>query len=194
MTEDQLNKYKNYLGMSVFANRILLFTCKKLRDYQRSTVGAVGTVIVFFSMWLFTVVCFATVNAAIYRMDGSAFNVQGEPDAFTWFRYAFYNFVYVGIPSVTPVSQLSQGIAMLETICALLLLGVFLSVLAVTRGQVYSAQLDDLIKDAEKQSYNTEIVIRREFGLPSIDAAITELERVKYGLMTFLLKMTENLD
>ena len=109
MTDMQLSIYKANLGQSVLVNRVLLFIGKRLRDFQESTVGVVGGIILFFGMWLFTIFCFYAINIAVFRIDPAQFHIDGEPSAFMWFRYAFYNFVYVGIREIEPVGSISQA-------------------------------------------------------------------------------------
>jgi len=61
-------------------------------------------------------------------------------------------------------------------------------------GEKYSEQLDNVISGAERESRYAESFIKDEFGFSSVDEAIAELGRLKYGLVSLLLLMTKNLD
>jgi len=170
MTERQLFIYKPNLSSTVLANRLLLFTATKLRDYQRSAVGIVGGIILFFFLWIYTIVAFAAINSALYKLDPSQFMVTAILTDFTFFHYSFYAAVYSQVPEMVAVSTWSMAIAMSEVAFAIITLAVFAAAMIITLGEQYFSQLDDLIQDARRESQKTERFINVGFGLSSVDA------------------------
>ena len=191
MTENQITIYKANLGMAVLGNRALLSVGKKLKEYQKSSLGIMGGIAAFFMLLVYTTIVFSGINFALFKIDNSYYQLNGFVSYFSWFRYSFYSFLYAGTSEIIPTAAISQVVSMLEVLCGLAILACFAGAMIATFGQAYLSQLDDLITTAETEGKRTEAFIKAQFGLPSIEAAIEELQRLKYDMIAVLLSLGE---
>ncbi len=116
MTPGQLATYRSSLQMSLIANRFCLFSATVLRDYKRSGFPSLSGAITTLLLFIFTVIMFAAVNMALFKMDIDSFSYRSEefPTWFTFFHYSFNTMVFATTRELTAVSTESYAANMGE--------------------------------------------------------------------------------
>jgi hypothetical protein len=193
MTPTQLNKWSEQLGNAVLLNRACLFTANKLQLFHSSGfIWVSGSLSVFFLI-LLTTLSFAALNYSIYNADAIAYEVTSPPSLFTFVFYSFNALVNNFIKEIVPASMVSHALWMIEAICAFGILGLFAAHFITLRTQRYSDQLAATARAIEAEGRIVESFVTEEWKLASIDEAIRELERLKFGLLALLIWLTRNL-
>lgn len=179
MNPFQLKSWTECLQSTVFFNQVLIFAARKLRVYQKSGFNIVAYMALIFFLILMTVLGFCAVNIAVFKIQPEAFGYSVLPTFFTFFYYSFNNLVFNSINEITPISSYSQTILMLEQVTVFFLLANVGSLFFSFRSQRYEDELNDIIKDIEKESSKLETRILEDFNLATIDDAVEELVKLK---------------
>jgi hypothetical protein len=140
-----------------------------------------------------TVLTFLLLNLGLYKVDHHVFTNTAPPTLFTFFYYSFTHLGFSSIPELAPASPLTQTVAMAQSLLALLLGTVFVSLLFSVRNQKRMEELDDTIGCLEAESTEMEGYIRAQYRFDSVEDAMAELERLKAFLAKFLLRVTESI-
>ena len=194
LDKGQLEKRTTNLQMSVLFNRTCLFTARRLRDYQSSGVSTISGILTILLLILLTIVSFAAINLALYKIDPELFDVSiSQAGFFIFFYYSFNNLLFNSIKEVTPIMPISQAASMAESFLAFFLVVIFVSIILSVRGQRYSEELNQAIDRIEKEGADMESFIRSEYSVGGIDDAIHELEKVKASFISFILRYPRTL-
>jgi len=194
LNEKQLEKWTMNLQLSVLFNRLCLFTAKKLRDYQKSRLNIISYVVTLLLLVIITITTFGTIFYGLYKINASFFNLKVEPTFFIFFYYSFNKLLFNAISEVMPIMTISQVTAMVESFFALFLIAIFVSLLISVRSKRYSDELNKVIKEIEKEGESMESFINNEYKIKSIREAISELERLKAGLVNFIYQITKSIE
>jgi signal transduction histidine kinase len=165
---------------------------RKIRDYRNSGFVYASPVSTFLLLLLLTVAAFTLLNLAFYKLAPHSFSAAATPTLFTFFYYSFTHLGFSTIADLAPASPFTQTVAMAQSLLALLLGTVFVTMLFSVRNQKRMEELDDTIRCLEAESAEMEGYIRMEYKFNSVEEAMAELERLKTFLAKFLLKVTDN--
>ena len=185
---------KRTSNLSVLFNRTCLFTARKLRDYQNSGLNTISGILTVLLLILLTIVSFAAINYALYKIDPGLFEVSvSQAGFFIFFYYSFNNLLFNSIKEVVPIMPISQAASMAESFLAFFLVVIFVSIILSVRSQRYSEELNQAIDKIEKEGMDMESFIRTEYSVGGIDDAILELEKVKATFISFIFKISKNI-
>lgn len=193
LDQKQIEKWTTNLQTSVLFNRICLFAAKKLRDYQSSGLNVVSYVLTILLLIALTIFSFSAINYGLYKIDNNIFGFSTVPTFFTFFYYSFNNLLFNSIKEIVPIMPISQTVSMIESFFALFLVVIFVSLLLSVRSQRHSEELNEVIKRIEGEGKSMEQFIVDEYKLDNIQAAISELERLKAGLVNFIYQLSKNI-
>lgn len=193
MNEAQQKKWIETLQNSVLYNRCFLFAAKKLKSYQQSGLNLVAYMVMILTLLSITIISFAAINYALYIANSSSFIVKNAPDFFTFFYYSFNNFVLNSISEIAPNDKISQSTLMLEQFFVAFLLVNIASLFFSFRSQRSAEELQEIIKDMEKESEKIESIIKTDYNIPTIEDAINELEKAKSGSISIILALSNSL-
>ena len=191
--EAQLNKWKANLQMVVLSNRVFLFTARKLKEYQASGLNIVSYVFTVFLLFLFTICSFALANWGLFRIDAGEFAFSTQPSFFLFVYYSFNCLFYRAIAEVSPARPMSQTCLMLELVCAMFLVVILVTLLFTVKNQRYSRELDEAISEIRTEGNAIEALIKDEYRVDGVDAAIRELERLQFSVMGIIYSMSKYL-
>ena len=194
LSEQQLQKRTEKLQIAVLFNRVCLFAAKKLKDYQNSGWQFVPSVLTVLGLIVFVAVAFTGVYYALFKLEPSLYGYTSTPTLFTFFYFSFNHIFFSGIPELTVVQPLAQAISMLQEFCTFVLGGIFVTLYISVRSEKYSAELEEVIQEIKEEGDSMEGFIRDEYQLTSITDALEELQRLKAGLVGFLLLISRNLE
>jgi hypothetical protein len=82
MTAKELELRTTGLQNVVLYNRVCLLISKKLRDYQRSGANVASYLLSLVTLLLFTVISFALINYALYRIDPTFYQFTYSKESF----------------------------------------------------------------------------------------------------------------
>lgn len=194
LDKGQLEKRTSNLQLSVLFNRTCLFTARKLRDYQNSGLNTISGILTVLLLILLTIVSFAAINYALYKIDPGLFEVSvSQAGFFIFFYYSFNNLLFNSIKEVVPIMPISQAASMAESFLAFFLVVIFVSIILSVRSQRYSEELNQAIDRIENEGMDMERFIRTEYSVGGIDDAILELEKVKATFISFIFKISKNI-
>jgi len=193
MTAQQIELRTNSLQNVVLFNRACLIISKKLRNYQRSGVNVISYVFGLVFLLIVTIFAFGLINYAIFKIDPSLYQfTYSHPSLFAFIYYSAGSMFYTA-NGLVPVATVSQAIQLVQFLCGVLLIVIFVTVLVALRNEKYSQELENVISSVEREGYAAERVLRSEFNFDSIDAAIAALQQAKAGFVAFIIYLTNNL-
>jgi hypothetical protein len=193
MTTKELELRTTGLQNVVLYNRVCLLISKKLRDYQRSGANVASYVLSLVVLLLFTVMSFALINYALYKISPAFYQFTYSKESFFAFVYYSAGSMFYAANGLVPVEPLSQFVQIVQFLCAVLLLVILATVIYSLRNERYSTQLEEVIFSMEKEGRAAEALLLSEFNLDSIDGAIDALQKAKAGLIGFIVYLTKNL-
>jgi hypothetical protein len=193
-SEKQLEKYATNLQTSVLFNRFCLFTARKLQDYQKSRLNIVSDIILLLILFVFTVISFALMNYGIHKIDAATFNTLMKPDFFSFLYYSFYHLSFSSIPQIVPATSISQGLSMVESLFSLLLVSILGSLFLSVKNQKYIDELSVAIGDIEAEGESMETFIKHEYKMNSVEDALTELEKLKSGMLKLIYFLSQKME
>ena len=193
LTADQITVRTNELQNLVLYNRTCLFVSRKLRDYQKSRINIISYVMSLVGLLILTVFAFALINFGAFKIDPTQYQ-------FTFGQHTFFAFLYYSAGSMfyatnglVPVAAFSQGIQLVQFLCAVVLLLILFTVIVTTMNEKYTVDLGEVIQSVEEQGSAMEGTIRNEFQFDSVATAIVALENAKAGLLGIILLMTRSI-
>jgi hypothetical protein len=139
------------------------------------------------------VASFTCINYGLYKIDPEYFRYTALPNLFTFIYYSFYN-LFNSLQEIPPNKAISQAFSMTESFLSLFLVAIFVSLLLSVRSQRDSEEINEAIHEFEKQGNAMENLIREEYKLDNIEAAIAELNRLKAGLVNFIYQLSKSID
>lgn len=189
----QMEVWVANLQTSVLYNRVCLFVAKKLRDYQTSRLNIVYYVFGILGLIISTVLSFSFINYGIYKINAHQFYFENIPTYFTFFYYSFNNLLFSSIKEISSVLPISQAISMIESFLSLALIGIFVTLLFSVKGEKHIEELNIAIADIENQGVEMEGFIKDEYKILDIDEAMSELKKLKAGMIKFIYIISDNL-
>lgn len=193
MEEPQLEKWHTSLQQSVLFNRVCLFVAKKLRDYQRTEWRIIPSIFGILALISFTVISFAGVYYAFFKLDHGLFRYTEEPSWFTFIYFSFNTLVLNSTAEIVPAVPLSQATYMLQMLLSFLLVIILVTLFISHRAQKSTLELDEVISDVESQGRAMEAFIQNEFNIPSIQAAIDRLSDAKAGMVQIIYWLSKEI-
>jgi hypothetical protein len=193
LTETQLAHRNHNMGVAIVVNRASLFVASKLKAYQASKVSVIGDIFAIIGIVIIVTFAMAWINKALYKVDDTQFNFATSPSTFTFVYYSFNAFVFNSIPDLVPVKAIAQSLSMIEKLLALILGLILVSTLLSHKNQRQFDELSFAIQDIEAEGQDMEAFIQSEFHVKNIDDAISELERLKSGLLQIILWLSKGL-
>lgn len=145
------------------------------------------------ALLIVTTLAFAAINLALFKIDAANFSVIGNLSFFKFVYYSFNSFIFTTIREIDPVSTAAEATQMAERFLAIFLISIFAASMISVRSQRNTEQLNAVIAGLEEDSRLTEGFIREEYCIDSVEAAVSELERVKAGTTLLLGYLTRNL-
>jgi len=193
LSKQQLQQWKDKLEFAVLFNRAALFSARRLKDYQNSGIHILSGVLTSLSLVLITTFSFSVINYSLYKIDSTSFEALSPPSFFTFLYYSFNTFLFNSVKDLAPASIISQSAAMLESLFALFLIALFISLVLPFKSQRYTAELTDTIDTIETEGRSVESFIKSEYHIDTVDAALIELQKLEAGMIRVLLFLSEDL-
>jgi len=165
-SKPQMEKWTTNLQTAVLYNRGCLFVAKKLQDYQNSKLNFLGYVFGLILLTLVTVVAFAGVNLALFRMDHALFTYSNPPDTFAFFYYSFLNLLRGSSTEIAPAQPLSQAAFMLETFFEFMLGGLLVTLFFSVRNERHAGDLNKVVLGLEREGKSMEQFVSEEYIVP----------------------------
>ena len=193
MTENQLQKRNTNMEVAIVVNRASLFVASKLKAYQASKVSVIADVFAIIGIVVVVTFAMAWINMATYKIDRTQFNFAVPPSDFTFIYYSFNTFVFNSINDLVPAKTIAQVLSMIEKLLALILGLILVSTLLSHKNQRQFDELSYAINDIEAEGRAMEAFIQSEFHVENIDDTISELGRLKTGLLKIILWLSKGL-
>ena len=192
--EQQLKKWSsNLVGLLLF-NRLSLYMSKKLRDYQNSKISYIYSILTTLYLISLTVISFTFINYGLFKISNEYFKITEKPTLFIYLYYSFNNLFFNSIPEIVPINFFSRTALMIEYGFALMLIGIFLSILISVQNQKHSDELEKVIEDIEKQGKLLECFIQDEYHFRNYDDAISGLARFDEGSASIIIKLSKHIE
>lgn len=193
LSPDQMVLRTKAIQNVVLYNRLCLFIAKRLRDYQRSRLNVVTYILGLVGLLTLTVLAFALINYAAFKIDPLLFQ-------FSYARPAFFSFIYYSVGSMAyasnglmPTAAASQAIQIAQVLFAVLLLVILAAVILSMRTERYTTDLNEVVDRLNSEGRAMEGALRTEFNLDSIAKAIDALQNTKADLVGLILFITKGL-
>ncbi len=96
---------------------MLLFLGRRLKDFQDSKLNAVAYVLNLILLLAFTVISYAGLNYALYKLDAQQYALTALPRPFLFLYYSFH-VLFNGIAEIAPIGLFSEILSMSEQLFA----------------------------------------------------------------------------
>jgi hypothetical protein len=191
-TDKQLEKRKTNLEMAVISNRALLFAASKFKTYSSSNLSLVAGV--FKCLWLVVicVIAFALINYAIFKIAPDQFKTATQPSTFLLIYYSFKTFIMNSVSDFVPVGRVAEVVSMAENFFGFFTLSIFAGTLFTQKNARQTKEIEEAVKSVERNAQTMESFVRTEFRITTMDDAITELERLKAGMLSVILWLSRS--
>jgi hypothetical protein len=190
LSETQLATRTTNLQTLVLYNRGCLFVSRRLRDFQKSRLNQISYLTGLIILLLFTVLTFAFINDAAFRIDPRGFQFTNATGTLFGFFYYSTGCLFYASNGMLPLTASTQTIQLVEFFFAIFLLVIIGSVLISTRNQRHTEDLDAVIGVAEATGRTIENLIQSEFQVRDIAGAIESLQTAKAGLVKVIIWLT----
>ncbi len=192
MTTNQQQALIGTLQISVLHNRVCLFVARRFRDYQKSRVHFAIYVLGLVGILAFTILSFSAINLAIYKISPSDFHSSSN---LSWFDFFYYSFglIFQLDTGISVLSISTRLVQMSEIVFAFLLLVILLSAFVAVQNDKYDQEMDNVVSDLEKEGAEVEAIVTSDYGVSSLDEAITLLTKAKAGLLGIILSITKDI-
>jgi len=193
MQPDQLAKWNNSLEKSVLYNRVLLFFAKKLRDYQRSPMQILPSIFGITRLLVFTILSFSLINIALYKINSNLYIVKSPPYIFTFIYFSFNSQIFNSIDELKPVMVLSQCVTMAQEFLSFFFGVILITLVLSQKAQRASSDLDEAIRNAEKEASSIELWIKSEYKIASVQYALEHLRNAETSLAKFIFWLSKGI-
>jgi len=190
----QLDLWNRNLQNSVIFNRLCLFAANRLRDYQRSEWRLLPAIIGLLSLVFMSVFCFTAINFSLYKVNPEQFSLNGTPDLFSFFFYSFNVAIFNSTIRIEAVEPWAQWTFILQSSLSFVLALILATLFISNRAQRFSSELDDVIRDLEAEADEMDSLIRNEYYIAGVVAAIEHLNFAKSELIRVILWLSDRID
>jgi len=191
LDERQIQVWSHKLSFVVLYNSIGLFIANKLEDFQNSNVAVIQYILQILFIFIVSVLAFAAIHFALYKIDSSQYLSNNLLLFWSFFYFSFCNMVLYSIPGLVSVGQFSQLINMIQFLCSLILIGVFITVVMQIKHASSKVELRKIVERLKSNADDVQDFIRREYLLQSFDEAIAELRRLETGMIRIIMSILE---
>jgi hypothetical protein len=194
MTEAQRNTWISNLQLSVLYGRGCYFIADKLRTLRQGRITAAIAGVKVAGLFVITVVTFSLLSLGLYKVDHDQYVFNGTLRGFDFLWYAFQASFMNGVAEIAPKGAVARTLFMLnELTIGLILFVIVVFFLTGVQAARNADQMDVLIAKIHDHAKESERFVADQFGL-TIAAAVNELVRLQAGLISWILKMSPDLD
>lgn len=192
MNSTQLQKWSTNLQVAIILNRGCYFLSSKLQEYQKSNLNIVFYLLNLFVLLIITVFFFAAMNFGLFRIHPDAFTLSRVPNFFSFIYYSFNTIFFSTIPEIIATNGEAHLFRMIEVIFSFLLISIFTVLIFNIKSKKHTDELGKIITELNYQGAQMDLRINSEYKL-TVDDAISELEKLKSGLIKFIYFLSKNL-
>jgi len=194
MDDKQIQKWTTGVQWLALFNRVCLFIAKKIRLYQEINFNIISSIIGIMKYILFTIITFAIINYGLYKIDNNLFSYPSEPTFFNFIYYSFNNFLFNSIQEVVAKAPITQVTAMIESLFALFLVAIFISLLLSIKNQRETEEINKLIEYLKIEGNKAEGYLKDHYRISDIEEAMQSLQKVNSFIANILYKITDTLN
>ncbi len=193
LNENEKVVRNNDLQIVVLINRICLFASHELQKYQRSRLNIVSYCFAVILLAIFTVFSFALVNYGVYKLEANMYTSTEKPSLFLFIYYSFNNLLSHPITELSPISNLTRSLSMIETLFGFILVVILVTVIFSFKREKFTDELNVSIRRFERIGEDLERIIQKKFKLNNIEEALIELEKVKVAFIKLIFLLSEKI-
>jgi hypothetical protein len=140
-----------------------------------------------------TVVTFATINFAIFKINPTYFDILSDSGFFKFFYYSFNTFLFNSVKEVVPIHAVSQSVSMFESALALVLIAILINLFISVKAQRTADEIGKIITLFEDEGAKMETFIKDEYRIATVEDAVAELETLQTGMIKLIGFLTRRL-
>jgi hypothetical protein len=193
LSESQADLRRTSLQTLVIADRALLFFARRLKEFQESKLNAVAYAFNLILLLVFTVVSFAGLNYALYKLDVQQYAVTGPLTPFLFFYYSFHVFLFNGIAEIAPNGTYSEVLSMSEQFFAIVLLFILIVLFFSVKSEKYKEELARTIRETEAGVCTLDGLIRSSYRV-TVAEAVKEIRNLKSNLVVLIDWLSRDLE
>ena len=194
LNEKQLEKWMTGVQWMALFNRACLFISKKIKIYQESRFNIISFVFGILFLIINTTLSFALLNFGLYKIDPGYFEFFNKPSFFTFFYYSFNNFLFNAIQELTPKAPIAKIVSMTESMFALFLIAIFISLVLSFRSEREANELNKVITFLSEEGDKAEKFLKEKYRLNSIGETMQALEKLNAFLANWLYRISDSLN
>jgi hypothetical protein len=189
-TKEQLDKFLGAVGGGILANRAIYYWAYQLERYRTSPARFLLGMFSYFWLYVQTVIIFALINYAVFKMDADGFSFDSPPTFLVFVYYSLSALFVNGIASLDPVNTIPLLLRIAEGIVGpLLLLTLVANLLLTARNSRDDQALRQVIAGFKEQAAKHEEYLAREYEMP-IDQALRRLQELGLGIVGMISFIT----
>jgi hypothetical protein len=182
LNDKQITTRRTSVQTILIGNRTLLFLGRRLKDYQDSRLNAVSYAFNLVLLLIFTVLSYAAINLALFKLDAQQYALVGTASPFLFLYYSFHVFLFNGIAEIAAAGLYSQIVSMSEQFFAIILLFILIVLFFSVRSEKYKDELSNTIREAEESGHVLDELMRSNYRMTQAEA-LEEIRRTNASLI-----------
>lgn len=188
---NQLMTYRNSLQTVLLTNSGRLFVANILKEYKNSGFTVLSGGLSVIALLAETIIAFAAINYAAFKIDINAFNYTEFPSYFSFFHYSFFTMLFMSVKELTPSTKMANVLDMLQVSLMALMTLVLASQIISFRRQKFIDDIDSIIIKIKNSSTEIEKYILEEFRIDSFEKALEEVRKLESSMIGIILYLSK---
>lgn len=173
------------LQFVLIINKICYFLMSKLRNFKRSKIAVLYSILSIVGSVFITIIVFSFINFAIYKLSPSSFS-NPNLGRFVYFLYYSFNTIFTNsINDFYPTGDIARLINCIEIFFGFIILVILFFLLTTILKEKHNEQIDGVISAVDSQATMIERFIEDEYKLSPIQA-LKEIEKVKGSMLKII--------
>lgn len=194
-TIEELKENKEMLSMiesKVLINRLLLFSAKKLKDYNNSRTYLLQDIIIFIMTMIIGILSFTSINYGIFKINNFNFNFNIIGNNLNFIDFILY--VISGANDyIAPSTMLTKILEIIKGIIVFVFSALFVCTFLEGSKKKQKEELENIISYMESTAKEEEMKIVKKDLFEDMNSVISSLEQMKSSLIGIIIKITQYL-
>lgn len=190
---EELKENKELVSMvetRLLINRLLLFSAKKLKDYNNSKSYIFQDVILFITTVIIGIISFSLINYGIFKIENLNYRIlEGIP---TFIDFILYT-ISCSNGYILPITMLTKILEIVKALIFFIFSGLFVCTFLEGSKKKQKDGIESVIASINDSAKMEENKIIKQELFEDIDSAIKGLQQMHSSLVGIILKITENL-
>lgn len=190
---EELKKHKDLVSMietRVLINRLLLFSAKKLKEYNNSKSYIFQDIVLFITTAIVGIISFTLINYGIFKINNINYKIlEGVPNFIDFILYT----ISCSNGYILPMATITKILEITKALIFFIFSGLFVCTFLESSKKKQKEGIESVIDSINDTAKNEENKIIKKELFEDINSAIKGLQQIKSSLIGIIMKITEYL-